>query len=83
MACGTPVVCSPVAASALGAQDGQDLLVGHDPHEFAEGVLSLLKNERIRARIGMSGRVYVTRHHDWSATSKVLEGIYDELINTK
>ena len=41
MACATPVVASPQAASALGAVAGSDYLRGDNPQEFADALLAL------------------------------------------
>jgi sugar transferase (PEP-CTERM/EpsH1 system associated) len=76
MACGTPVVASPQAVSALQVVPWQDILVARDPQAFARSVLELLDNDQKRCLIGSAGRRYVERHHDWDVIAGQLEGIY-------
>ena len=83
MACGTPVVASPQAASALQANSGRDLLVADDSKAFSRAVLSLLSDAGIRRSLGRAGRQYVEQHHRWSESVEKLEGIYDELIGAE
>lgn len=83
MACGTPVVASPQAASALQANSGRDLLVADDSKAFSRAVLSLLNDAGIRRSLGRAGRQYVEQHHRWSDSAEKLEGIYDELIGAE
>ncbi|MCC6191304.1 MAG: glycosyltransferase, partial [Anaerolineales bacterium] len=47
MACGTPVIASPRAVSALNAQVGEEVLVAEAPAEFAQALLRLLKDEAL------------------------------------
>ena len=81
MACETPVVASPQAASGLSANHGRELLIADDPEDFSTAVLSLLGDPGIRRSLGRAGRRYVERHHRWSNSVMKLEGIYDELID--
>jgi glycosyltransferase involved in cell wall biosynthesis len=76
MACATPVVASQQAASALQAQAGIELLTAADPQEFAGVVLDLLADAPRRARIGLAGRRYVERCHNWTDIAACLETIY-------
>ncbi len=80
MACGTPVVASPLAVSALQVQPGQDCLVANSPQTFAEAILNLLNNPALRKRVSATGRRYVETHHDWAAIAAQLESIYTRSI---
>jgi polysaccharide biosynthesis protein PslH len=79
MACGTPVVCSSQAVSALQAQNGRDLFVADDPDDFARHILSLLNSLDLRERTGRLGREYVVKNHNWDTIAAQLEGYYREL----
>jgi len=83
MACETPVVASPQAVSALQVTDGQEILVGADPQQFAQRVLGLLEDRELRVRIGHAGRKYVERNHDWWVVAGRLEEIYREVIRER
>ncbi len=76
MACATPVVASPQAASALAAIAGRDYLPGATPQAFADALLALLNDPALRGTVGEAGRAYVEEHHTWSAAAARLEALY-------
>lgn len=84
MACGTPVVATPQAVSALeNMQPGRDALVAGDADGLAQVVLDLLDNPDLRQQVGENGLAYVRRWHDWDTIAEKLEGIYREVIERK
>lgn len=78
MACGTPIIASPKAVSAIGALAGRDLLVAEDPINFAKEIVGLLANHEHRQRIGEAGRCFVEKHHNWSNIAAQFESLYLE-----
>jgi polysaccharide biosynthesis protein PslH len=78
LACATPVVATPGAVSALDVRAGEDLLVGKDANGLAAGILSLLNNPELRARMGNTGRAMVERQHDWRTVARGLAAVYRE-----
>jgi glycosyltransferase involved in cell wall biosynthesis len=83
MACGTPVVASGQAVSALELVPGQDVWVADTPADFASAVLALLNDTATRDKLGETGRAYVENNHDWGFVAAQLEGIYDQAIQTR
>jgi sugar transferase (PEP-CTERM/EpsH1 system associated) len=83
MACGTPVVSTPQAVSAIQVQNGRDVLVAHDAKDFADSVLSLLANPHQQQQIGLAGRLFVEKHHQWSKLAADLQKIYEEACNKR
>jgi glycosyltransferase involved in cell wall biosynthesis len=79
MACAAPVVASRQAVSALGAADGEHLLVADDAEAFAYHILAVLGDRSLAQRLGLAGRRYVEAHHDWNEIAKRLEAIYQEV----
>lgn len=80
MSCGTPVVATQVAISALSVQPGRDLLVADSPNTFADMVLDLLDDPGRQAELGRSGRKFVESNHDWYRIAAQLEDIYHHAI---
>ena len=80
MACSTPVVCTPKAISALEYISDREIVVKEKPDEFAGGVVKLLDDVELRKKIGVAGRRYVEKHHDWANISSNLENIYHQII---
>jgi glycosyltransferase involved in cell wall biosynthesis len=83
MACGTPVVATSLAVSALSVRPGRDLLVGDHPQGFAHQILTLLENPQDQKSFGLAGRRYVEENHRWETIAMRLEGIYREVNNEK
>ena len=81
MACGTPLVATPQAVSALQTVNGQHLMVaGRSAAAFSDAVVRLLDDPALRDRLGREGRRYVESHHDWDTVVTRLEGIYKETV---
>ena len=76
LACGTPVVATPQAATALQVRSGQDLVIAQNQQELADSILTLLKNPQQCQNLGRSGRLYVERQHDWRSIVRGLTEIY-------
>ena len=76
MACGTPVVSTSQAVSALGAIPGTDVLVGDEPAELAGLILDLLSDPARQKALSKAGRKYVERQHRWETIAENLEAIY-------
>lgn len=82
MACGTAVVATHQAVSALQAVPDQDLILADHPYEFAQAVLGLLNDPEKRLRVSRAGRSYVEKYHDWRKAAADLEDIYLAISET-
>jgi glycosyltransferase involved in cell wall biosynthesis len=80
MACGTPVVASPQAVSALRARPGHEVMVADNADAFAQTVLELIDAPARCAELGQAGRAYVEANHGWDAVADQLEGIYQTAL---
>ena len=76
MACGTPVVVTPLAISAISVSPGHDLLVGETSTDLSNAILRLLTNSSLRAQIGQNGRRFVEKYHHWDQIASQLEQTY-------
>jgi len=76
MACGTPVISTSRAISALEVHPGRDLLVADEPGAFAKNIIALLGDRNAQHKIGDAGRRYVEKHHNWDHIAAQLEEIY-------
>ena len=83
MACGTPVVATPRAIQALSTVANQDILLGDSPKGLAEQILLLVQNPDLQKQVGQAGRSYVEENHQWAKITKILEGVYHEIVNTR
>ena len=83
MACGTAVISSPQAVSALSTSPGVDIILAESPALFARAILDLLVDPKKRLRVGQAGRSYVENHHNWSTIVSQLENTYNEAVEFK
>ena len=83
MACGTPVVASKHAVSALSVEDGKEIIVAGGPIDFAEKLNSLLDDPDKREKIGKAGRRFVEEKHDWANGAAHLEELYEQAVRQR
>lgn len=80
MACGTPVVASPLALAGIEAVEGRDLLVGADADRLAGAVLELLAEDDLAERLARSGRRLVETIYTWERSAELLQAAYDRAV---
>lgn len=79
MACGLPVVASELGLGAIAARRGEELVVANAPGDFADSVISLLRDAPARQLMGSKARSYVTAHHSWEQIALHVESLYASL----
>jgi glycosyltransferase involved in cell wall biosynthesis len=65
MACGKPVVTTPVGCAGLQLEDGRDALIRADWDAFAEAVCDLLEDAGLRRSIGSRARMAAASRFSW------------------
>jgi sugar transferase (PEP-CTERM/EpsH1 system associated) len=68
-----PCVTTELAAAPLGVSNGNECIVGSTDEELANGILRLLSDSSLAAKMGLAGRQFVMQHFDWNATVRILE----------
>jgi sugar transferase (PEP-CTERM/EpsH1 system associated) len=80
LACGTPVVASPLALAGVAAVAGRDLLVAEDAAGTADAVLKLLVYNELCERLAAAGRHLVEEVYTWERSAALLEAAYDRAV---
>jgi polysaccharide biosynthesis protein PslH len=75
MAMKIPCVTSELANSALGAENGNEILVGDTPEAVAEHIMNLLNNNDYSAEIALNGYHYVKNNFSWNGQVAKLHSI--------
>jgi glycosyltransferase involved in cell wall biosynthesis len=75
MACGTPVVVSPLV-TGFRAQPGEDLLVAEDVPGYVAAIRSVLEDPERARRMSERGRRIVAENYSWEGTTRQLEDYY-------
>ncbi|MBY9017438.1 MAG: glycosyltransferase family 4 protein [Candidatus Lokiarchaeota archaeon] len=82
---GKPVIGAKIGATPEVIQDNiNGLLVEFDnPHNIADQVVKLLRNKKLRKRLGEQGKAKVETFHSWRNIANMTKKVYDNLINTR
>lgn len=81
MACGTPVIASSQAISALSVNPEKEVIIANEPMRFARSILDLLEDPIHQQEIGQAARHFVEKNHQWKKITLDLEHIYRQLVN--
>jgi glycosyltransferase involved in cell wall biosynthesis len=65
MAMGKAIIGTKAAFTGIPVHDGVHALVRDDPQEFAEAIVALLEDEKLRCQLGKAARELVAEHFDW------------------
>jgi glycosyl transferase family 1 len=79
MACGTPIVCSPIASIPEVAGDAALYVDPGDPPALARAALRLLDDDVLRARCTAAGRERVGRF-SFTDTARQTLAVFDEVL---
>ena len=80
LACGCPVISTPIGAEGLDAVEGEHMLLRDTPPAFADAILALLDDPARAAAIGRAGREWVIANHAWTRSADLLRAAYEKLI---
>ena len=82
MAMGKAVVSTTVGAEGLPVQNGENILLADTPNDFAEAVLSLLRDVKQRRRLGTAARTLVEENYSWPKIAERFSRILQQVIDT-
>jgi len=80
MASGAPVVATSAEADQVGARSGQDLLVADAATDFAEAVVTLIRDTSLADRLTRQARRLVEERFTWDRSVGLLETAYREAV---
>jgi glycosyltransferase involved in cell wall biosynthesis len=75
MAVGTPVVATRKGAEGIDARPDAHLIIADEPDSFAAGVLRLLADAALRARLAGAARALVAARYDWRVVGPRFEAL--------
>lgn len=81
MAAGLPVVSTTIGISGLNLKNGHEVLISDTSDGLAAETIRLLKDKKLRDKIGKSGQEFVKKNFDWQQIVKLHDPIYKELVN--
>ena len=75
MAMRCPIVSTSMGCDGFPVVSGRDVLLADEPEAFAEQVVGLLSDERLRRELGKAGLEFA-RRYDWSEIVPMLDEVY-------
>jgi polysaccharide biosynthesis protein PslH len=83
MAMGKAVVSTMVGAEGLNVHPGKNVLLAATPNEFAESVISLLRDSDLRRRLGAGARTLVQENYSWGKVAEIFARTLEECVMSK
>ena len=80
MACGKAVVSTPVGCQGLGLEDGRDALIRADSRAFADAIIKLIGDDRLREAVAARARRTVEERFDWKQIAGQAWDSYREVL---
>jgi glycosyltransferase involved in cell wall biosynthesis len=80
MACGVPVVASPVGVNREIIKDGENGFLAATDEEWLEKLSLLTRDEALRRRLGQKGRELVEKHYSLRIWGPKVANLYKSLI---
>jgi sugar transferase (PEP-CTERM/EpsH1 system associated) len=80
MASGIPVVSTTVGAEGLPVQHQHHLLLADSPEDFAQAVITLLRNTGLAAQIAGQAETFVKQNNDWKIVGQQFADICRKAI---
>lgn len=80
MASATPVVSFAGSAKILEHEKSGLIVSDGDVAAFAEGIVRLMRDPALAARLGGSARAIVTEHHSWDQAAARVERVYARVL---
>ena len=82
LACGTPVLGTPVGGTTeiLSKFDKRFLLKGCGTEDIAAGIVEFIKNERDLEGLRKGCREFVEKNYSWDKFTDAVEGIFQEAL---
>ena len=83
MAMGKPVVVSSAGIHGIDVTPEKDIIVADDPEEFAERVIELLNDEKLREKIGTNTRKLMEEKYSWEKMADMLNEISEDVVSKR
>lgn len=79
MALGIPTVTTSIGAEGLPIRSEEHALIADEPDEFAQCVIRLLQDDKLRKQLSANSKVLVRSLYDWTVIGETLENIYKSI----
>ncbi len=74
-----PVVSTPFASKGVYGKNGRNLIIGKTPDSFARGVIKLIKDSRLRAKIIKNGEKTLKTNFSWKKSAGIINRLFRKI----
>jgi len=67
-----PIVTTSIVNEGVEAEDGKEIIIADNPRAFADEVVGLLKDQKLRRKIALKGKRFLKKHYSWDNMNKEL-----------
>lgn len=75
------IVSTRLGAESVSITDNTDIMIADNQKEFAEKVITLLRDDELRRRLGLNARRTVENNYSWSKALSSYRQLYEKLYN--
>ncbi|WP_325437919.1 glycosyltransferase [Pseudomonas nitroreducens] len=83
MSNGIPVISTTKGCEGLGATDGVNIMIRNTPAEFASGLVEMVKDGELRARLSSAGRALLNEKYNLAKCIAEKDRIYQKILASR
>lgn len=80
MAMGVPCITTSLVNNAIGAENGETIMLADNADAYADAIIQLKTNTDLQKKLSYQGLIFIKDNFDWSRFVKELEDIIEEVI---
>jgi glycosyltransferase involved in cell wall biosynthesis len=81
MALGIPCITTSLANNAIGAANGETILVAETAEQFKDAINLLRSDSALYHRISTQAKQFVQDHFQWNQSTRIIQGFIDKLTD--
>ena len=83
MAMGKPIVSTSIGVRGIDAMPEKNVIIADEPKVFADRVVELLRDEKLRKRIGVNARKFVEERYSWEKMTDILNNVFQQVVEKR
>jgi len=81
MACGTPVITTPMGVQGLNAKDYQEILIAKTKEEMLSHIDRMFNDKNLKENLTKNARTLIEKEYNWQKIASALEAAYFDIVN--
>ena len=77
-----PIVTTSIVNKGVEAKNGEEIIVANNPKDFADMVVMLLKNKKLREKISLNGKKFLKNNYSWKKANQKLDKVIEKIKGT-